>query len=105
MFAKIQAWLQAFKAKASQDWKDIWNSDKAFFFLAGAIVLIIKFREVLISLLLSSTKHISDESKAEDATLAKKEDTANTQADALVKQADQLPTQEPPVDPDWSNKP
>lgn len=104
MFAKIQTWLQAFKAKASQDWKDIWNGDKAFFFAAGAIVLIIKFREVLISILLSSMKHIEDESQTKDTDLVKKENTDNAAANSLVQQANEEPTKEKPVTDDWNKQ-
>ena len=96
--------LQAFWAKVNQDAKDIWNKDKGFFIAFGVLILFVKFRDLLIDLLLNSAKRVSDNAKKEDGKLANEESQANSQANDLIKKAQDLPNQQKPIDRDWYKK-
>jgi hypothetical protein len=96
--------LKSFYAKASQDVKDIWAQDKVFFIAFGAIILTIKFRDILISLLVSSGKRVFTKAQTQDADLAKQETQANQQSDQLVQDAQNAPSKEKPITDDWNKK-
>jgi hypothetical protein len=98
------AQLKSLYAKADQDLKKLWNTDKMFLFAFGALVLFIKFRDILISLLVSSSKRIDTNAQKQDTKLAAQENQANTQANALAAQAAALPSTETPVSEDWNTK-
>jgi hypothetical protein len=99
------AWLR-YKASglwslAQKDVGSIWSENKVFFFLFGAVILVIKFRDVLINLLVSSGKAEVKSDEKKDQKLAKEADDANKQADALVQQAQKLEEDKKPVAEDW----
>lgn len=94
----------SFGDKLQMDFKDLWNNHKVFFVVFGLLVLIVKFREVLINILISSAKKTMEEAKKEDANLSSQENQAKADADALVKKAQEEPSKEQPVDADWFKK-
>lgn len=91
-------------AKASQDIKDIWAKDKGFFILFGALILTIKFRQILMNLIIGNAKALFNSAQKQSNQDQTKENQANTQANALEQQAEQLPSQEQPITPDWNKK-
>lgn len=93
--------LKAFWTKVTGDIGDLWEKDKGFVIAFGIIILGVKFREILISLIASSGKAIFTKAQAEDADLAKKEEGYKTSAEKLAKQANQ-PTKSEPVTEDWN---
>src|SRR5271165_2767383 len=112
MKQKLQAWLaaakailQAFWAKVNQDIKTIWAQDKVFLIAFGALILTIKFRDIIIDLLVSSAKRIFTKAQSQNSQLQQQENTANAQADQLVKEAQQLPSTEKPISEDWYKEP
>ena len=96
--------LKALWAKFNQDAKSVWTNNKIFFIIFGVVLLVIKFRNVIIDLLLSSAKQIEADAKKEDSKLASQENQANTEADKLVQQAQEEPAKQPPVDVNWYKK-
>ena len=70
MLDKLKQFFVNLEEKAKQDWKLIWNSDKGYIFVFGALVAIVKFRDLIISLLLNSAKKIDENAKKQDAALA-----------------------------------
>lgn len=94
--------LKALWDKLNQDWKDIWNQDKAFFFLFGIVILFIKFRDIIISLMLSSAKREFDTAQKQDIVLSKQENKAKIESEVLVQQAQDLPLTKKPVTEDWN---
>lgn len=102
--ASIEAIYKGIITKASQDAKDIWNQDKAFFFLAGALILTIKFRQILINIIIGNAKDLFNSAQKQDAKDQNLENKANAQADQLVQDAQQAPAQEQPVNTDWNKK-
>lgn len=94
---KIIAWL-----------KNLYESNKILFYtvipLMGVIVLVIKFREILINILVKSSRDTLKKAEDTDKTLDEQATKSKQQADDLVKQADSEPSNEGSVDPDWDKK-
>lgn len=86
------------------DLKDLWEKNKLFFLILIPIIVLIKFRDVFINLLVKGAKREVDQTQQQDATLAKKEDQANAQANQLVQDANQLGENKPTVDENWYKK-
>lgn len=97
MVTKLKAILVSILAEL----KDIWNRSKMYLLGLAAILAAIEFRKIKDALLVYSGKKEIQADQKKDQTLANQENQANAQADALVKQAADLPNQEPQVKPDW----
>lgn len=96
--------LQALKDKVKNLFSSLWNSNKLYFYLIGTVLIIIKFRELLINMLVSSSKVIFSSSQKKDDLLSSQEKTDNKEADRLVEEASKLPSEEKPVDENWYKK-
>lgn len=96
--------LQAFWAKLNTEISTLWENNKIFVIVFGALILIIKFREVIISFLVADSKRIFDNATKESDSLKKQQDSYNSSADKLVEEAKQLPNHEGPVGTDWNVK-
>jgi hypothetical protein len=95
MDAKIKAWLE-----------QLYQSNKWFFYtvvpLATILILVVKFRDVLINQIIGASKKGLESAEKTDSKLATTADQASKEADADVKQADSLPSTETQVDEDWN---
>jgi hypothetical protein len=100
MKAKLQVLLSTIGSQLA----DIWNRSKMFLLAIGAVLIALEWQKIKEALLVYAGQREIKKDKVEDANLAKQESAANTQADALVKDAESLPTQEKPVDDDWNKK-
>ena len=90
--------------RMNQSLGDLWAKDKAFLFLFGVIILIVKFRSILIDILVKSGKEEADKAKQENDKLLQQENQASTEADKLVEQAKNEPSKQQPVTDDWYKK-
>lgn len=82
----------------------LWDKYKIFLIVFGVLILMVKFREVLIDILVdSSRKTVSDATK-QDAALKGEENKANDQANQLKQEASKLSENKPTVDEDWNKK-
>lgn len=97
MDAKIEAWL-----------KDLYSSNKILFYtvipLLGLVLIAIKFRTVLIDLLVKNSRDILTTEEKTDAGLAQQAQQTKQQADDAVQQGNQEASKEPPVDDDWNKQ-
>lgn len=88
--------------------KDVYDSNKFLFYtiipVMGLIYVVIKYHNLLIDILVKSSGQELKQEQATDNKLAQQANTAKAQADALTQQANNLPKQEGPVDPDWDKK-
>lgn len=100
----MDAWLKNFWAKINADIKDLWNNNKIFFIIFGILILIVKFRDILINILVSGGKAEMDKATKQDEKLAVEENKAKTDADKLVEQAKEELNKEKPVDENWNKK-
>ena len=82
----------------------LWSDHKLFFIIFGLLVLIVKFREILIDILVKSTKDTMNDATKKDDKLKTEEDQAKAAADKLVEDAKNEPSKEKPVDDDWFKK-
>ena len=98
----MDAWLKSFWAKINQDAKDIWNSSKVFFIIFAIVIAIVKFKDILIGLLVSGGKAAVDDAKKKDTVLAAQETQANTDADKLVEKAKEEGADKPAIGDDWN---
>ncbi len=98
---KLNGWVAA----AKQQVKDLWNTYRVYIVGAAGVFLFLKFRDLIISLLVNSGNRVMDSTKEQDAALAKQEDAAKAQAAALQQQVTQEETApKPPVADDWYEK-
>lgn len=84
--------------------KDLWNRYGILFILVGIVLVVVKFNSIIMDVLGWSSKIDLEDAQRTDAQLKSQEDQANAAADALVKKANELPTQEGTVNEDWYKK-
>lgn len=84
--------------------KQLWANYKGFFIVFGVLILIYKFRDIILDLLVSSSHRTVDEAQEQGAKLKAEEDEANKQANQLRREADELGKNKPVVDEDWNQK-
>jgi hypothetical protein len=94
---RVESWL-----------KDIYSTNKILFYtiipLMGIIFLIIKYHNLIIDLLLGTSKEILKQEQQKDLTLAAQAQQQEAAGDALVQKAQNEPKQEQPVPDDWFKK-
>jgi len=97
MDAKIEAWL-----------KGLYESNKILFYtvipLLGLVLIAIKFRTILINILVKNSKDILTSAEKTDASLAKQAQQTKQEADQAVQQGNQEASKEPPVGDDWNKQ-
>jgi len=86
------------------DFKALWEKNKILFFILIPLILIVKFRDILISLIVSGGKKALEDAQKKDGELAATEVNANNQANKLVEDAKKLAENKTPVDEDWYKK-
>jgi hypothetical protein len=88
--------------------KKIYASNKILFYviipLALILLFIVKFHQILIDLIIGNSKNVLKDAHAQDATLAAKATQDDSQANALVQQAQNLSNQQPTVKDNWYEK-
>lgn len=84
--------------------KALWAKYGIFFILIGIGILALKFGNLLMDILGWSSKKDLEQAQKTDTQLKAKEDATNAQANALVKEANDLPKTEGKVDDDWDKK-
>lgn len=94
------SFLDKFKSPISY----LWDNHKVFLIIFGVAIIVYKFREVIIDLLVADSHKKMDEAKKQDAALKAEEKQANDQANQLVKEAEALSQDKPKVDEDWYKK-
>lgn len=98
-----QAWVRI-RDLAEKDMATLWSEYKTPLILFGSVILTIKFRQWLIDLIVSSSKKLFENAQKQDQALQNEENKNSAQADALVKEANDLPSTEKPVDENWYKK-
>lgn len=82
----------------------LWDNHKVFLIIFGLGILIWKFREVIIDLLVSSSREAVKDAQKQDQTLKGEEKAANDQANQLRNEAAALDDNKPVIDEDWNKK-
>ena len=97
MKAKLLAILTAVK----NDLLDTWQRCKILILAIGALILALEFQKLKEFLLVYFGQRQLKSDQKQDAKLATQENDDNQKADALVKEAQSLPSQETPVTDEW----
>lgn len=94
----------SFTDKFTSPLSTLWDNHKVFLIIFGVFILVWKFREVIIDLLVSSSREAVKDAQKQDQALRGEEKAANDQADQLRKEAEALSKDKPTVDEDWHKK-
>lgn len=97
MTSKVKAFLQS----VWNDLVDTYKRIKVFLLGLVAIIVLIEWQKIKAILLIYLGKKQLQSAQKEDQILATSADQANKQADALVQQAEQLPTQKQTIPENW----
>ena len=97
MGEKLKAVWNAFLGQL----KDIWDKAKAPLVAVGILFLIVKFRDLFLTILLNSSKRIDKNAHKQDTKLEAQETELKQEADVAVQQAAEEPQKEAPVTDDW----
>ena len=97
-----QSQSPSFIEKLQMEPAALWKSYKVFFIVFGLLILVIKFRETIIDILVSSSKVTLDNTQKQDTQLKADENKTNSQANKLVDYAKKLGDNKPKVDEDWN---
>lgn len=100
MDEKLKTLWESAKTEAS----NLWSKNKILFFLIIPLIILAIFRDVLIQLLVSSSKKILTETKAKDEDLKGQANSLNSQANQLIDDANKKSENKPTVDEDWYKK-
>jgi hypothetical protein len=95
------------KAVAASIWTDVvdtYKRTKVFLLGILALVVYIEWQKIKTTWLVKSGQAEVKSDNKQDASLTKTEQVDNQQAEALVAQANQLPSTEQPVTEDWYKK-
>lgn len=92
--------LEKMKMSPSQ----LWDKHKWFLIIFGLLMLAIKFQDVIFDLLVKNSRKTMDEAVKKSNTLQNEQNQANSQANQLVKEAQQLGENKTKVDEDWHKK-
>ena len=92
--------LESLKALYSRIVKVI-SEVKIPLLIIAVLALIIKFRDVLISILVKSGKSVFEDANKKSNTLQAIENKDNQEANKLIEKANKLPSEQKPVDVDW----
>jgi hypothetical protein len=95
---------QTLWTRINTDVKTLWAKDRVFLIIFGVLILMAKASSLLMAFYSAKAKAELNAAVKQDASLKAQETAANNQADALVKEADALPSQEAPVDANWDKK-
>ena len=87
-----------------QSIKEFFVKYNVFIWVVGGLILVAKYRDILISLLAKESKVEFDAATKKDTVLAKQEENLNTQSDALKDKANQEAAPTTDVSEDWNTK-
>jgi hypothetical protein len=96
--------IKALWAAAVAKLKEVWNKNKILFFIIIPLILLAKFRDLIIDFLVASGKRLMDNARKQDQQLRNEANSANNQANQLIANADKKDDNKPLVDEDWHKK-
>jgi len=100
----MDAWLKAFWVKLNTSAADLWKNDKLFLILFGVIILVFKFRSLLVDLIVSDSEAVFKKAQQTSDELTKNETKNNQAADELIAHAEKLNSSQGNVTDDWNQK-
>jgi hypothetical protein len=104
MIANLKAILTTFWTKLHTDISELWDDNKIFVVVFGALILILKFREIFVDFLVSGGKALFNKVTNQTDALNNQENQDNASADALEQEAEKLINEDVNVPDDWYEK-
>jgi hypothetical protein len=104
MLSNLKSLGSKILAAAKTDIADIWKKDKAFLIAFGLIVLALKFRDILVYLIVSNSKQLFDKTRKQGDLLQGQEDANNFRVQKLQEQAKTLVNSDTKSDDNWYEK-
>ena len=99
---KLKNWWSNLESMALKGLGELWDSCRIPLVLFGTIIVILKFRNILINFLIKNAKQVYNNAQKQNQSEILKEDRDNKQADQLVQETKDLQQQETqPVADDW----
>lgn len=95
---------KSFLEKLNMPVKSLWENYRVFLLIFGIIILIIKFRDVFAQILVFLAKRSLENTEKQDIQLKSEQNQANSQANELIKEANDLSNNKHKVDEDWYKK-
>lgn len=96
--------IKDFWNKLNSDVNELWKTNKLFLIIFGILILVIKFRTIIIDLLIKDSKKIMNETQQTDKNLQQKEDDYKKQSEYFSKKAEENSNNKSPVDENWYKK-
>lgn len=96
--------VKTFLQKLNSNFSTLWSDHKVFLIIFGVLIIIAKFSNIMIYILSYLSKKELDNAVKKDGQLKDEQNAANNAANALIKEADELPSKQTPVTPDWYKK-
>lgn len=93
--------LNALWATVKSELGDMWQKSKMWILAAVAIVIALEWRKLKEKWLVNAGNKQIQSSNKQDQALASQEKIDNAGAEALIKEAAELPAEAPPVQTDW----
>ena len=94
----------SFVEKFSLPFSTLWEKHKIFLIIFGLLIVIVKFREVIMDFLIASARAAFNNAKEKDADLANRQNDANNRANQIIDNAEKLDDTRPNIDEDWHKK-
>lgn len=93
--------IKDFWNKLNSSITDLWKNNKIFLFVFGILIFIIKFRSIIIDLLISNSKKIVEETKKTDENLKNSEENYKKESEYFVDKAKKISEEKVEVKEDW----
>jgi hypothetical protein len=100
----MDQYLKELWAKAVQKLKEVWEKNKLLILIIIPLILLAKFRDLIIDILVSSSKKLVEKTTKDSAELKQEQDAANNEANQIIADADKKSENKPKVDKDWHKK-
>jgi hypothetical protein len=96
--------LKALWVKLNTNISELWSDSKVFVIIFGVLIVILKFRSILVNFIVLGAKSIFNQASQQSSADQNQESKDNNNANDLINQANILPDNQPPVTPDWYKK-
>ena len=96
--------VRQFFSNLKSDLKVLWLRNAGIIIIASVVFVFLKFRDLLLDIFIGSAKRLFKQTEQKSDQLGEQEKQLSSQGDALQKQANDLPSTEQPVAPDWYKK-
>ena len=96
--------FKALMASLKNEIIDTWERGKMVILSIAGLIVVLEFRAIKEWAVAYLNSKLLKDTQAKDVKLETAEDTANKQANALVAEAEALPSKEKPISSDWYKK-